>query len=58
VLWIVLDVVIALLAVLGLGLVALRLWRQVRALTRLTGEATARVGEATAALEAVQARDA
>lgn len=56
--WIAIDLAVALLAVLALALVILRLWRQVRAFTRVTGEATTRIGDATAVLEAVQARDA
>jgi len=56
--WILLDLAVALLAVLGLAAVALRLWRQVRAFSKATGDATARINEASAGLEAVQARDA
>lgn len=57
-LWIGIDLAVALLALVGLSLVVLRLWRQVRAFTRVTGDASTRIGDATAALEAVQVRDA
>ena len=56
--WTLLDVGIGVLALLVLAVVLLRLWRRVKALTRATGEATTRVGEVTAALEAIQTRDA
>lgn len=49
--WIVVDVALALLGLAVLCLLALRLWRQVRALGREVGAAGERVRTAAAALE-------
>ena len=53
-LWILVDVGIALLALAGLGLVCARLWRQTKALSRTIGEAGRTVGDAAAAVPPVQ----
>jgi hypothetical protein len=53
--WVALDVAIAVLPLVGIGLVLLRLWRSVKALTRTAGEAGESVGAATDRLAAVQA---
>ena len=45
-LWVLVDVAIGLMAVLGLALAVLRLWRRAKALTRAVGDA----GEAVAAV--------
>ena len=47
------DVAVCLLALLGLVLVSLRLWRTVRGFTSAMGAASERIGTATAALEAL-----
>ena len=52
--WILVDVGIAVLALAGLVLVGLRLWRTVRTTTRALGAANERLASAQAALEAVQ----
>jgi hypothetical protein len=54
VLWILIDLGIALLALAGLVLVGLRLWRTVRTTTTALGEANERLMTAQAALDAVQ----
>ncbi|MDP9182618.1 MAG: hypothetical protein M3P04_07580 [Actinomycetota bacterium] len=54
-LWVLLDVVIALLAVVILVAVALSLWRRVKAFTREAGEAGEVVGKASDTLAAAQA---
>ena len=56
--WILLDVGIALLAVVGLVLVGLRLWRTVRTTTKALGEANERLAVAQAQLDAAQQRGA
>jgi len=50
VLWIVVDAAVALLALTGLALVCLRLWRQTKALGTTLSEASETVGEASAAV--------
>jgi hypothetical protein len=55
VLWVLLDVAIGLIAVLGLVMVLLSLWRRVKAFTRAAGEAGDTVGKASDALAAAQA---
>lgn len=52
-LWILVDVGIALLALLGLVLVGVRLWRTVRATTTALGAANERLAAAQAALDAL-----
>lgn len=47
------DVAIAVVALAGLVLVGLRLWRTVRATTRALGDANERLAAANAALDAV-----
>lgn len=53
--WVALDVVIAVLPLVLMGLVVLRLWRSVRAFTRTAGEAGEAVGSANDRLAAAQA---
>jgi hypothetical protein len=53
VLWILVDVAVALLALTGLGLACARLWRQTKALGRTMEEAGRTVGDATAAIPPV-----
>jgi hypothetical protein len=53
VLWILVDVAIALLALTGLGLACVRLWRQTKALGSALGEAGRSVGDAAAAVPPV-----
>jgi hypothetical protein len=52
--WPVVDALIALLAVLGLALVLLRLWRQVKGLSRQVSQSSKAVGDASDALLAAQ----
>jgi len=52
--WILIDAGIALLAVAGLVLVGLRLWRTVRTTTKALGEANEKLAAAQAELDAVQ----
>lgn len=54
-LWILLDVAIALVAIALLLMVLLRLWRQVKAFGRAAAAAGERVTTASAGLEAAQA---
>lgn len=54
-LWILLDAAIALAAIGMLLMVALRLWRQLKAFGRTAAAAGDRVGAASAGLEAAQA---
>jgi len=54
VLWILVDVGIALLALTGLVVVGLRLWRTVRTTTKALGAANERLAAAQAQLGAVQ----
>ena len=49
-LWVLIDVAIAVLALVVLTLVGLLLWRRVKALARLVGTAGEQVGTATALL--------
>jgi len=56
--WVALDVAIAVLPLVGIGLVLLRLWRSVSVFTRTTGEAGETVGAATDRLAAAQAAGA
>lgn len=53
--WILIDVALALLALALLALLALRLWRQVKTLSRLVGSAGERMATATDALASAQA---
>lgn len=53
--WVLLDLLAALLALGWLGAVALRLWRQVKALSRQVGQAGSAVGQATDELARAQA---
>ena len=53
-LWIAVDCAIALLALVGFGLVCLRLWRQTKALGRALSDASDRVGAAQAEVPAVR----
>ena len=53
--FVLLDVAIALLALVVLALVGLLLWRRVKALSRLVGAAGAQVGAATSLLADLQA---
>jgi hypothetical protein len=57
VLWILVDVAIAVVALAGLVLVGLRLWRTVRTTTRALGSANERLAAASAALDAVPRPD-
>jgi hypothetical protein len=54
VLWIALDIALALLALTGLALVLLRLWRQTKALGGTIREASESVAAAQAAVPAVR----
>ena len=54
-LWLILDIAIPLLAVIVLAVLALSLWRRVRALTKQVGEASDAVAVANDALAAAQA---
>jgi hypothetical protein len=53
--WVALDVAIALLPLVVIGVVLLRLWRSVKALTRTAGEAGETMGAASDRLAAAQA---
>ena len=53
--WVLLDVAIAVLALLVLALVGLLLWRRVKALSRVVGTAGEQVGAATTLLADLQA---
>jgi hypothetical protein len=55
VLWLVVDLALALLVLVALGACLVRLWRRVRALGRSVGAASASVAPATDALAAAQA---
>ena len=55
--WVLVDVVLALLAVALLAVVALGLWRRVKALGRAVGVATAQLETVTAQLDTLSARD-
>lgn len=57
-LWILVDVAIALLALTGLGIVGLRLWRTVKQTSRALGDANERLATAQNALEAAQRQSA
>ena len=52
-LWIAVDVLVALVALFGLALVCLRLWRQTKALGTTLARAGESVGEASAAIPPV-----
>ena len=52
--WVLLDLLIALLALVGLGFVVLGLWRKVKELSREVGRAGESVGRATDALARAQ----
>ena len=54
-LWVLLDVLIAVLAVAGLIGVLLSLWRRVKAFTRAAGEAGETLGKASDTLASAQA---
>ena len=54
-LWVLLDVAIGLMAVVGLVVALLSLWRRVKAFTRAAGAAGDAVGTASDALAAAQA---
>jgi hypothetical protein len=54
VLWVLLDVALCLMALVVLGALALRLWRQVKALGREVSASADRVSRATGALDAAQ----
>ena len=53
--WILLSVAIALIALAGLAVLVLGLWRRVKALSSAVTQAGETVGQATEALEAAQA---
>ena len=53
--WILLDVLIVLAALVGLGLVVLSLWRKVKDLAREVARAGETIGAVTAELEQLQA---
>jgi len=54
--WILIDVALALLAIAGLGLLLLRLWRKVKALSTTVARASDTIGKATEGLAAAQAQ--
>ena len=54
-LWVLLDVLLGVTAVVGLVVALIRLWRGVKAFTRAAGEAGDTVGKASDALAAAQA---
>ena len=54
-LWLALDLAVALIPLVLLGLAGMRLWRAVKGLTRTAGEAGDTVGAATDRLAAAQA---
>jgi len=56
VLWILLDIALGVLALFGLGLVGLSLWRKVKDLGREVGRAGEAIGRATDELADLQAR--
>jgi hypothetical protein len=56
--WILVDVAVALLALLALGLVAFFLYRRTRELARAVGTAGERIAEITSELDAVQSQAA
>jgi hypothetical protein len=56
VLWVLLDVLIGLLALAGLGVVLLGLWRKVKDLGREVGRAGEAIGRATQELADLQAQ--
>ncbi len=53
--WLLLDLLLALLALMVLALLGLRLWRQVKALSHAVGAAGQRIAPLTAALSRAQA---
>ncbi|MCW2572468.1 MAG: hypothetical protein JWO88_2526 [Frankiales bacterium] len=55
-LWVLLDVLIGLLALAGLGVVLLGLWRKVKDLGREVGRAGEAIGQATQKLADLQAQ--
>jgi len=54
--WILIDLALALLAIAGLGLLLLRLWRKVKELSTTVARASDTIGQATDALVVAQAQ--